>query len=100
MDNRVSKSIILNSIIVKEQRVDNSRSINSHLMDLRCTLKDFERNYQLKVLSKQLKFINYFSSWTIGQGTNYKVNQWFVTAFFDAINNENNLYGPSTIQNV
>ena len=44
MDNRVSKSIILNSIIVKEQRVDNSRSINSHLMDLRCTLKGFERN--------------------------------------------------------
>ena len=42
MDNRVSKSTILNSIIVKEQRVDNSRSINSHL---RCTLNSLKITY-------------------------------------------------------
>ena len=49
MDNRVSKSTILNNIIVKEQRVDDSRSINSHLMDLRRTLKGFEKNRGLSL---------------------------------------------------
>jgi len=51
MDNRGSKSVILNNIIVKEQRVDGSYTGNSVL---RYTLMGFERNYQLKILSKQL----------------------------------------------
>lgn len=51
MDNRGSKSVILNDIIVKEQRVDGSYTGNSVL---RYTLMGFERNYQLKILSKQL----------------------------------------------
>jgi len=49
MDNRGSKSTILISIVVKEQRVDGSWSINPHLMDLRCTLRGFERNRCIKL---------------------------------------------------
>jgi len=44
MDNRGSKSAILKNIVVKEQRVDGSWFIKSHLINLRCTLMDFERN--------------------------------------------------------
>ena len=44
MDNRGSKSKILNSMVVKEQRVDGSWFIKPRLMGLRCTLKGFERN--------------------------------------------------------
>ena len=44
MDNRGSKSAICESIAVKEQRVDGSWSIKRDLMDLRCTLRVFERN--------------------------------------------------------
>ena len=49
MDNRGSKSTILNSMVVKEQRVDGSWSIKPHLMDLRCTLRGFERNGGIKL---------------------------------------------------
>ena len=44
MDNRGSKSTILNSTVVKEQRVDGNWPIKPNLMGLRCTLKGFERN--------------------------------------------------------
>lgn len=44
MDNRGSKSTILNSTVVKEQRVDGSWSIKPNLMDLRCILRGFEKN--------------------------------------------------------
>ena len=47
MDNRGSKST---NLVVKEQRVDGSWSIkSSNLMDLRCTLKGFERNRGIKL---------------------------------------------------
>lgn len=49
MDNRGSKSTILNNIVVKEQRVDGSWSIKSQLVDLRCTLKGFESNRAIKL---------------------------------------------------
>ena len=49
MDNRGSKSAIPNSIVVKEQRVDGSWFIKSHLMNLRCTLQGFERNRDIKL---------------------------------------------------
>ena len=49
MDNRGSKSTILNSIVVKEQRVDGNWSIKPNLMDLRCTLRGFERNRGIKL---------------------------------------------------
>ena len=44
---------------VKEQRVDGSYIINRNLMILRCTLMGFERNYRIRIPSKQL--INNFS---------------------------------------
>ena len=44
MGYRGSKSAICESIAVKEQRVDGSWSIKKDLMDLRCTLRGFERN--------------------------------------------------------
>ncbi len=49
MDNRGSKSAILKSIVVKEQRVDGSLFIKSHLMNLRYTLQGFERNRDIKL---------------------------------------------------
>ena len=49
MDNRGSKSAILNDIVVKEQRVDGSWFIKSQLMNLRCTLQDFEKNRDIKL---------------------------------------------------
>ena len=44
MDNRGSKSTILNSNVVKDQRVDGSWLVMSNITDLRCTLVGFERN--------------------------------------------------------
>ena len=49
VDNRGSKWAILNSIVVKEQRVDGSWFIKLHLMDLRYTLQGFERNRGIKL---------------------------------------------------
>uniref|UniRef100_UPI001FA72456 hypothetical protein n=1 Tax=Ciborinia camelliae TaxID=647257 RepID=UPI001FA72456 len=49
MDYRGSKLIILNSVSVKEQRVDGSWSIKPHLINLRCTLGGFERNRGVKL---------------------------------------------------
>ena len=58
MGYRGSKSVLFNST-VKEQRVDGSYCIKtkSSKMQLRCILMGFERNYQIKVLSKQLKHL-------------------------------------------
>ena len=54
MGNRGSKSdFIIES--VKEQRVDGSWCIEKYnSVHLRCTLMGFERNYQIKIPSKQL----------------------------------------------
>ena len=49
MDNRGSKSAILKYIAVKEQRVDGSWLSKHGLLNLRCTLKDFERNKDKKL---------------------------------------------------
>lgn len=49
MDNRGSKSAILKSFVVKEQRVDGSWFIKSHLMNLRYTLQGFEKNRAIKL---------------------------------------------------
>ena len=67
MEYRGSKSVFNNT--VKEQRVDGSWC--NKPLHLRCTLMDFERNYQIKIPSKQLnKNIKNFSSLV----TNYKIN--------------------------
>ena len=51
MGYRGSKSVALNAT-VKEQRVDGSRCVKTR--HLRCTLMGFERNYQVKIPSKQI----------------------------------------------
>jgi hypothetical protein len=53
MEYRGSKSVFNNT--VKEQRVDGSWFLAKIARSLRCTLMGFERNYQIKILSKQLK---------------------------------------------
>ena len=63
---------------VKEQRVDGSWCINRFL-HLRYTLMGFERNYQVKILSKQLKVKN-FSTLT----TSSPSNPLFWTGLIDA----------------
>ena len=54
MGYRGSKSVLVPSNTVKEQRVDGSWFIKPKLMNLRCTLMGFERNYPVKIPSKQL----------------------------------------------
>nr|WVH38330.1 LAGLIDADG endonuclease [Trametes versicolor] len=77
MGYRGSKSALL---AVKEQRVDGGYCIKS--MQLRCTLMGFERNYQIKNLSKQLNK-QYYS--TLSK-TNiiHNLKPWFITGFTDA----------------
>lgn len=60
MDNRGSKSDFI-SKSVKEQRVDGSWCIKKRLMRLRYTIMGFERNYRVKIPSKQL-IVQIFSS--------------------------------------
>ena len=71
MDNRGSKSIILDSTVVKEQRVDGSWPIKhivyhcyttacfaciaTNLMDLRCTLRGFEKKWGVLMPSARFK---------------------------------------------
>jgi len=87
MGNRGSKSVLVSSI-VNEQRVDGSWGlIKSHSTtisnnkSLRCTLTGFERNYPLKIPSKQLNRL-FFS--TISKNI---LNPYFVTGFSDAESN-------------
>jgi hypothetical protein len=63
MGYRGSKSVSID--IVKEQRVDGSWFLNKLAIakifrSLRCTLMGFERNYQIKILSKQLNKKKFF----------------------------------------
>ena len=62
MGYRGSKSVLVNKT-VKEQRVDGSWSIKakSKQMLLRCTLMGFERNYQIKIPSKQIIHKQHYS---------------------------------------
>ena len=61
MDNRGSKSNLFYSKFVKEQRVDGSSCIK-RLMHLRFTLKGFEIDSQITLLSKQLNVHKSFST--------------------------------------
>ena len=75
MDNRGSKSIVYEPI-VKEQGIDDSlRVIN--LKRIRYILKDFERNYQMRIPSNQINIYKYYST-GIQQCTstlkNFKIN--------------------------
>jgi len=81
MGYRGSKSkFVMQHNFVKEQRVDGSCFINKNknLMKLRYTLMGFEKNYQIKIPSKQL--INKFSNKIYPN----KIEPWFLTGFTDA----------------
>ena len=69
---------------VKEQRVDGSWFLVKTSKSLRYTLKGFERNYQIKVLSKQFNRLNCFSSCASVPVQKFNLNPWFVTGFSDA----------------
>jgi len=88
-----SKSVLLKNITVKEQRVDGSLSIKSYLMDLRCTLTGFERNYQSKnhsnlIIQRRL----YHKGCKVFEDNNLTVKNkhiqlnepWFISGFTDA----------------
>ena len=94
MEHRGSKSVISAShenIIVKEQRVDGHRCINSKLMHLRYALMGFERNYQIRIPSNQL--ITLRRSYTslplnlCNQPEFNNLNPWYLTGFSDGESN-------------
>jgi len=77
---RGSKSdFILKS--VKEQRVYGNWGNIYKLGPLRCILRNFERNSQIKILSKQLKLNKLFFSTLNIQP---KLNPWFLSGLSDA----------------
>jgi hypothetical protein len=81
MGYRGSKSVA--RATVKEQRVDGSRCFNTR--HLRCTLMGFERNYQVKIPSKQIINKRFYSSVVERPLINeYSLNPWFITGFIDA----------------
>ena len=83
MGYRGSKSVFL-SDTVKEQRVDGSYLGEIKSPKLRCTLMGFERNYQFKVLSKQLNKQKFSFSTLTNNSVNNFINPWFLTGFIDA----------------
>ena len=95
MDNRGSKSVVINNnSTVKEQRVDGSWFIKPHLINLRCTLRGFERITLSGSLSYQILNKHLYSTTTIVtkepkniksfiHKDGFKLNPWFVTGFTD-----------------
>ena len=69
---------------VKEQRVDGSWFLAPKAIGLRYTLMGFERNYQFKVLSKQLNKQKFSFSTLTNNSVNNFINPWFLTGFIDA----------------
>lgn len=99
MGDRGSKSAMCNNIVVKEQRVNGSwcgslfgtrASSNFGLrIHLRYTLMDFERNYQIKILTTQLVNKRSYSTSSTNDGIagnnhNLKIDPHFLTGFVDA----------------
>jgi len=84
--NRGSKSTILNSIAVKEQRVDGSWHGGGSSKG-RCTLKGFFRNYRVKILTKANphSFISFPAQRSIISISKIKHHPYFVTGFIDAV---------------
>lgn len=90
MKYRGSKSdLILKS--VKEQRVDGSwyslYNNNLNKMYLRCTLMNFERNYQVKILSNRINVLRTYITIVTHEPVlvhKPKINPWFLSGFADA----------------
>nr|YP_009663685.1 hypothetical protein [Dactylella tenuis]QCW06823.1 hypothetical protein [Dactylella tenuis] len=85
-------SKIINNFIVKEQRVDGSLSLKPQLRDLKYTLKNFERNSQIIILSNQinLREIRLFTSKAQlvnpcfeNYNFNTPLNPWALSGFID-----------------
>jgi hypothetical protein len=93
MGYRGSKSDFINKS-VKEQRVDGSWCKKYASMHLRYTLMGFERNYQIKIPSKQLNKLSFSTLHStdgeIGKQNlsiinyNQVLNPWWITGFTDA----------------
>jgi len=87
MGNRGSKSDFVMEP-VKEQRVDGSWYIKYKPMYLRCTLMGFERNFPIKILSKQLNVCKVaskiFSTFNYPSNANANVNTWVWNSIIDA----------------
>lgn len=83
MGNRGSKSGY-NIKSVKEQRLYGN-SVKNNIFRLRCILKGFEKNCQVKILSKQInRSISYFASIPNLQTMHPYLKPNFVTGFTDA----------------
>lgn len=81
MGYRGSKSNKGNTLFVKEQRVDGSY-INKSM--LRCTLKGFERNYQIKIPSYQLSTKRQYSTnMAASSPSTGPISPFFITGFTD-----------------
>ena len=78
-----NKMLIQNKSLysVKEQRADGSWWIKP--IHLRCALMGFERNYQVRILAKQLINKSRLFS-TVSTVTQSYINPWFITGFADA----------------
>ncbi len=84
----LSKPINQELDAVKEQRVDGSWPYRIKTGEgLRCTLMGFERNYPVKIPSKQIKTYS-------TKIDNNKLNPWFITGFSDAESSFNILIQP------
>lgn len=72
--NRGSKSVMFNNLTVKEQRVDGKRVNldNNKGLQLRCTLKNFERNLVIKVLPNLSMYRNYTTASLLRRETQVK----------------------------
>jgi len=79
-------NLIYNS--VKEQRVDGSWLLANKANSLRCTLMGFARNYQVKILSKQIhNNSKYYSINAIlfpGSCPLITLDPWYLTGLIDA----------------
>jgi LAGLIDADG endonuclease len=74
---------LIQNTVVKEQRVDGSRCFD--IKHLRYTLMGFERNYQVKIPSKQIINKRLYSSIVERSSRNKcSLNPWFITGFLDA----------------
>ena len=88
IDNRGSKSrvFVSENTIVKEQRVYDGwyGNFSSYL---RCTLMDFERNYQIKIPSNQINKLRTYTTIATRKpiiSRQSGLNPWFLTGFSDA----------------
>lgn len=86
MDNRGSKSENL-QFSVKEQRVEGHRCVN--LTHLKYALMGFERNYQIRIPSKQIITVSCIRSFTSLSTNNLSnnLNPWYLTGFSDGESN-------------